>query len=70
MSPHLTPAYGRDYKTVAEAQGAFLAGKDWQMQPQGCYCSIRDFPPGTRITLRYRGLRAVTMLTVPEASHD
>ena len=53
----LTPAYGRDYKSRAALLADWEAGKDFQMQPQGCYCSIRDAQPGQRIQFRYKQLR-------------
>ena len=52
-SPVLTPAYGRLPKKAKDAKRDFIAGKDWVMQPDGRYCSIRDFPPGTLVELRY-----------------
>ena len=38
----LTPAYGREYKTKAEALAAWEEGKDFKIV-NGPYCSIRDF---------------------------
>lgn len=49
----LTPAYGRDYKTKAEAEADFKAGKDF-VTSMGQYCSRRDFEIGTRIELRFK----------------
>lgn len=49
----LTPAYGRNYKTAAEAQKDFTDGKDWKFALTGQYCSIRDFERGSSIELRY-----------------
>ena len=45
--PTLTPAYGRDYKSAAEAIEAYKSGKDFVLHDptsrwNGCYCSIRD----------------------------
>ena len=62
----LTPAYGRDYKSAREVREALNAGKDFQLQPSGQYCSLRDFPPGTQLLCRYRGLRQVCVITVTE----
>jgi hypothetical protein len=33
----LVPAYGRDYKSMKDLTIDFNAGKDFMMQPQGCY---------------------------------
>lgn len=62
----LTPAYGRDYKSAKEAKEAFLAGKDFVVNPQGCYCSIRDLAPGQSVNIRYKNLRQVMVLKVTE----
>lgn len=59
----LTPAYGRDYKSKAEVEKDFLDGKDFQTCA-GSYCSARDFPPGTEITVRYAKLRKVHILRI------
>lgn len=37
----LKPAYGREYKTIEEAEHDWNAGKDFKIL-QGPYCSIRD----------------------------
>ena len=62
----LTPAYGRDYKSAAEVRKALNEGKDFQLQPSSQYCSLRDFPPGTQLLCRYRGLRQVCAVKVTE----
>jgi hypothetical protein len=65
----LVPAYGRDYKSAAEAKADFLAGKDFVYQNfDGCtYCSVADFAPGTIASLRYKKLTNVVNCTVPAA---
>lgn len=63
----LIPAYGRQPQTIKEATTSFLNGQDWQLVHLGSstYCSIRDFAPGTWVTLRFRSLRSVTHCKVP-----
>lgn len=64
----LTPAYGRDYKTKAEAEAAWTSGKDFQIQPSGVYTSIRDLPQLISecnirwINIRYRALSRVAVI--------
>ena len=62
----LTPAYGRDYKSAKEVRADLNAGKDFQVQPSGQYCSLRDFPAGTQLICRYRGLRQLCVVKVTE----
>lgn len=52
----LTPAYGRDYKSKAEVIADFVSGKDFEANSpfSSGKCSIRDFPIGETITLRYK----------------
>jgi hypothetical protein len=63
----LIPAYGRQPLTIKEATHSFLGGQDWILVHLGnsTYCSIRDFAPGTWVTLRFRHLRSVTHCKVP-----
>jgi hypothetical protein len=56
----LTPAYGRNFKTKAEAVASWEAGQDWMYASTGQYTSMRDQAPGTTVMLRYKSLRAVT----------
>lgn len=62
----LLPSYGREYKNKAQAEEAFRAGLDFE----GDYtlgfrkCSVRDFAPGTKVNLRYRGGLAVVTVRV------
>ena len=63
----LTPAYGRDYKSAAEAEKAYMEGKDWILNDisspwDGKPCSCRDFV-GKRVELRYNKLRKATVAT-------
>lgn len=39
----LLPAYGRQYKTLDEAEADWIDGKDFRIL-SGPYCSIRDMP--------------------------
>ncbi len=60
----LTPAYGRDYKSKADALAAFRGGKDFIINDISCPwdgkpCSIRDLEPGEKVKIRYKGLRNV-----------
>ena len=55
----LTPAYGRDYKSKAEAEADFRAGKDFIYNQYGDRydgkpCSIRDFEEGSQHQIRYQ----------------
>lgn len=67
MNPNgvLTPAYGRDYKSLKAVQADFNAGKDFRLNtPSGdTYCSIRDFNGKGRIQVRYAKLAKVGFLT-------
>ena len=60
----LTPAYGRDYKTKKEVEKHFRAGKDFLLQPEDVYCSIRDFQPGVKVEMHYAKISKVTIITV------
>ena len=63
----ISPAYGRDYKSQAEVEAAFELGKDFKMESigqGGTYCSIRDFAPGTVVSIRYNKLQRVVNYTV------
>ena len=67
----LTPAYGRDYKSAKAVKEDFMAGKDFIIADitdryDGKPCSIRDFPAGTGITLRYKRLTMLTCVKVPK----
>lgn len=56
----VTPAYGRDYKNQRAALDDWYGGKDFILQPQGCYCSIRDFP-NESVTIRYSKMTKVVI---------
>ncbi len=59
----VTPAYGRDYKSKKAALADWLAGKDFQRQPQGCYISRREaHEAGLAINIRYNKLQHVVAL--------
>lgn len=60
----LTPAFGRDYKSGKDAEADFRAGKDFILQPEGQYCSIRDFAPGATANLRYKKQQSVKPVRV------
>ena len=63
----LTPAYGRDYTSAAEAVADYLGGKDWRIASvgnpyTGKYCSCRDFP-GEQVKLRFNRNEDFTLVT-------
>ena len=55
----LTPAYGKDYKSSKAVVEGFEEGKDFIIQPEGQYCSIRDFNVGDTIHLRYNKMERI-----------
>jgi hypothetical protein len=64
----LTPAYGRDYKSLAAAKADLLEGKDFVlndiMSPHdGRLCSARDFP-GHTVQVRYNRKTKVGVVTL------
>jgi hypothetical protein len=68
----LVPAYGRDYKTKAEVEADWQAGKDFRVCDSGSdfngsYTSIRDLgtlkAAGLRwVNIRYRSLSLVHVI--------
>ncbi len=62
----ITPAYGRDYKSKAEAIADFDAGKDFILQSYNGsgYVSKSDFSPGATANIRYGQLRKVAVYKV------
>lgn len=64
----LTPAYGRDYKTAKAAKADFNDNKDFVVADLfsggGRYANKQDLPKGTRVTLRFDGMRKVAVVTV------
>ena len=62
----LTPAYGRDYSSLAKLDQDFRAGKDFKfVHPwRSTYCSIRDCKPGDKIKVRYNKYRSVGFIIV------
>ena len=64
---YIRPAYGRDYKNVKELKEDLAAGKDFQLCATGQYCSIRDFPAGTEVLVRYKkSLQTTVVKITPE----
>ena len=61
----ITPAYGRDYKSLAKLKADFEAGQDFQTS-SGSYTNRRDlFEFGVRqIMVRYDKIRKVGSLEV------
>ena len=59
----LIPAYGRDYKNVAQVLGDWKTGKDFQCAVTGSYCSIRDFVEGPLPWIRYNNQRKLVRAT-------
>jgi hypothetical protein len=56
MNHTISPAYGRDYKSAAAAKKDWINGKDFRMEPEGCYTSIRDWKSTDCLELRYARL--------------
>ena len=58
----LVLAYNRDYKSKAELLKDWEDGKDFKIEPQGCYTSNRDIKNMSHIStiqFRYGKLRKV-----------
>jgi len=66
----LTPAYGRDYKSKKAVMEAFLSGKDFVVQPRGCYANLWNLSVGDQITIRYKQLRQVTVFAITKEMKD
>ena len=65
----LTPAYGRDYKSINAVKEALSSGADFIINDMfspydGKPCSSRDFP-GQKVKVRYSGLRKVAVIQLP-----
>lgn len=62
----LTPAYGRDYKTKAQAIADFNANKDWIGDYQLGFRLVNkeQIPPGSTVLLRYAKETKVVSLKV------
>jgi hypothetical protein len=63
----VTPAYGRDYTSAKAAKADWFAGKDFIMQPQGCYINKADaqtLTGATAVNIRYKGSTRVTVVTI------
>lgn len=52
MDLHVVPAYGRDYKSKAQALADWFAGKDFILGLTGQYISKRD-ATGLEVWIRY-----------------
>ena len=60
MELHVTPAYGRDYKSKAAALADWNNGKDFRDSRTGQYLSIRDAKAhGLAVWIRYDKLRKI-----------
>ena len=75
MRVTVSPAYSRDYKSRLEAVTAFKEGKDFICEaedgrPVGKYCSIRDFPIGTQVSIRFQKKRNQALITVRAEEED
>lgn len=62
----LTPAYGRDYKSKAEAEKDFNDGKDFMLNTPGQRCLINkaQIQPGITVNLRYAKLQKIAPVKV------
>lgn len=60
----LTPAYGRDYKSMKAVKADFDAQKDFVLQPEGCYINKQQIAKGVTVNIRYKQLREVCPITV------
>lgn len=70
MTPILTPAYGRDYKSKKEATAAFLGGADFIMHSYHgtTYCNINGLRAEYGlVNIRYARNRKVCVVRIPEA---
>lgn len=63
MDFHLTPAYGRDYKSRKDVETDWFGGKDFILAITGQYCSIRDLSqfPGD-VFIRYAKQMKITKM--------
>ena len=69
----LTPAYGRDYTSSQSARADFDNGKDFIFHDlsspyDGKPCSIRDFPVGSSVKIRYKNNTAITLFNIGSES--
>lgn len=64
----LSPAYGRDYKTKAEVTQAWQNSADFQGDYQlgFQYVNIGSIPKPCTVNLRYKALRNVAVVKVPQ----
>ena len=69
----VSPAYGRDYTSAKAALAHWTEGKDFILHDvfspwNGKPCSIRDFPAGTTVNIRYQRMRRVAVTSVGDQS--
>lgn len=69
----MVPAYGRDYKSKADAELALITGKDFQIMDISCkwdgsYCNLADLKTAgyTHARVRYNNLRDVALIEVEQ----
>lgn len=65
----LTPAYGRDYKSVKELMDDWNSGKDFIRQPSGAYISTAEVPlllmsGHTHIHFRYNKQQKIHVIKI------
>jgi len=64
----LTPAYGRDYKSIKAVKNDWLANKDFVIADifsgnHGKYVNRKQLPKGATVSIRYAKLTKVVILT-------
>lgn len=64
MTLHLTPAYGRDYKSKAEVARDFAADKDFLVHGRPVNRAGLVATGEREVNIRYDGLRKVVVLPV------
>jgi len=60
----LTPAYGRDYKSIKEVKADFDANKDFILQPEGCYINKEQIAKDIVVNIRYKKLTMIAPIRV------
>lgn len=58
----LSPAYGRDYPSLAKVEADLLADRDFILHYLGgrvTYCNLSDLPDAGWVHVRYRARRSV-----------
>jgi hypothetical protein len=60
----VTPAYGRDYKSQREIKKDWNDGKDFILQPDGCYISKKEADGAhLKVMGRYQRMTKVVQLS-------